>query len=93
MTDKIIEIHAIAKGKVHGVGFRYTTQRIALEIGIKGTVENLPDGTVEIYAQGSQAQIALFCKRLEEHWKGFMQPLAYSHLDQLNAYPPRFEIK
>jgi len=42
-------VHAIISGEVQGVGFRYTTEKVANHLGITGTVRNLPDGTVEIY--------------------------------------------
>ncbi len=38
----------IVHGRVQGVGFRYTVKRFANEHKLKGTVRNLPDGTVEI---------------------------------------------
>lgn len=54
MNDAIVELHAIVHGHVHGVSFRYTTSEFAKELGLNGTVANLQDGTVEIYAQGKQ---------------------------------------
>lgn len=44
-------------GKVHGVFFRQGTQEIAYELGIKGTVKNCEDDTVEIFATGSKEQL------------------------------------
>lgn len=58
-TPEIYEMHALVKGKVQGVGFRALTRYHALNLGLVGTVRNLPNGHVEIYAQGSK-------KRLEE---------------------------
>lgn len=39
-------------GRVQGVGFRFTAQRIAARCGISGYVRNLPNGGVELFAQG-----------------------------------------
>jgi acylphosphatase len=39
-------------GRVQGVGFRYFTQRVAVQHGISGWVRNTPDGRVEIEAEG-----------------------------------------
>jgi acylphosphatase len=40
---------------VQGVGFRYTAEKIALEIGLTGWVKNLPDGRVELVCEGPKA--------------------------------------
>jgi acylphosphatase len=53
-SQETYEMHAIVKGHVQGVGFRALTRHHAMNLGVKGTVRNLPDGTVEIYAQGSK---------------------------------------
>lgn len=37
-------------GRVQGVGFRWWTRREAARFGVRGTVRNLPDGSVEIQA-------------------------------------------
>jgi len=44
--------HITFLGHVQGVGFRYAAQRIASRYGLTGFVRNLPDGTVEMLAQG-----------------------------------------
>jgi acylphosphatase len=40
------------RGRVQGVGFRYSTLRTASSLHLKGYVKNLPDDTVFIEAQG-----------------------------------------
>ena len=45
-------MYARVYGMVQGVGFRYFTQRKALALGLSGYVRNLPDGSVEVYAEG-----------------------------------------
>ena len=42
------------EGTVQGVGFRYTTLREALKLGITGTVRNDDDGAVSIEAEGER---------------------------------------
>ena len=44
-------------GRVQGVNFRYYTYRCAAKLGLKGYVHNLPDGRVEILAQGPQEDV------------------------------------
>jgi len=44
-------------GVVQGVGFRYFALRQATALGIVGWTRNLPDGRVEVVAQGEQAAL------------------------------------
>ncbi|OJU80694.1 MAG: hypothetical protein BGO10_02640 [Chlamydia sp. 32-24] len=44
--------HIIVHGKVQGVGFRATVNRLVKDFGIKGKAINLDDGTVEVYLEG-----------------------------------------
>ncbi|UBF28201.1 acylphosphatase [Kovacikia minuta CCNUW1] len=52
-----IRAHAFISGRVQGVGYRFTTQDVALELGISGWVRNLPDGRVEAVFEGTEAQV------------------------------------
>jgi len=54
-------------GIVQGVGFRYFVKRKADLYGIAGWVRNLPDGRVEVFAQGDPEVLNEFEKEL---WKG-----------------------
>ena len=54
MTKKV---HIHIKGKVQGVWYRKSTKIKADELGVKGTVRNLPDGSVEVYASGEPLKI------------------------------------
>ncbi|MCW9054827.1 MAG: acylphosphatase [Candidatus Pacebacteria bacterium] len=57
------EITCKITGKVQMVMFRDFVQRHARSLGIRGTVENLDDGSVEVVAQGSEDKL----KKLIEH--------------------------
>ncbi|WP_409307171.1 acylphosphatase [Pectobacterium sp. B1J-3] len=52
-----IAIAAYVYGLVQGVGFRYSTQRRAIELGLRGYVRNHDDGSVEIIACGGQLDV------------------------------------
>lgn len=47
-------INYFISGKVHGVWFRNSTQKMANQLGLKGWVRNLADGRVEVLACGNQ---------------------------------------
>jgi len=49
--------HVIFIGRVQGVGFRFTAHRMAQRHQLSGFVRNLPDGTVEMLAQGPARDI------------------------------------
>lgn len=53
-------IHITVHGRVQGVFFRAYTEKKALSLGIKGTVQNKPNGTVFIDAEGEESAIASF---------------------------------
>lgn len=57
---KYKQIKLVIKGRVQGVGFRYSTQEIAVELGLGGWVRNLPTGDVETLAVGPQEKIDEF---------------------------------
>ncbi len=46
------------RGRVQGVGFRWWTLRLARELGLRGTVRNCPDGSVEVRAAGTPEAVA-----------------------------------
>lgn len=53
-------LHIIVKGKVQGVFYRASAKKVARQLGLTGWVRNMPEGTVEIMAQGPAAQLQQF---------------------------------
>jgi acylphosphatase len=49
-----LQLHAVVRGDVQGVGFRYFVVRMARQTGLEGWVRNRRDGAVECLAQGDR---------------------------------------
>jgi acylphosphatase len=47
-------------GRVQGVGFRHAVKTVVAGFEISGIVRNLPDGRVELIAEGARAELAAF---------------------------------
>ena len=58
--------HLIVKGRVHGVGFRWSCRAQAEKLGVAGWVRNLPNGSVEVVVEGNDdavQQLVAWCHR------------------------------
>jgi acylphosphatase len=53
-------MRVLFSGKVQGVGFRYTARTVASGFEVTGTVRNLPDGKVEMVAEGERDELEAF---------------------------------
>lgn len=74
-------------GIVQGVGFRYFTQDEAERLHLSGYARNLRDGRVEVYAIGSQENLARLRTMLERGPRGAM----VQHVDEESAdISPKF---
>lgn len=74
------KVRMIVSGKVQGVGFRYSTYALALQIGdIRGRVWNNDDGTVEILAQSDDS--LKMAKFIQEIRKGPSKWAKVSYVD------------
>ena len=60
-------------GRVHGVGFRATAAHFAHGLPLAGTVENLPDGRVQLILEGETREIDALIDRLHEHFGSFVR--------------------
>ncbi len=52
-------------GRVQGVGFRYSAREVACGYEVSGFVQNLPDGRVELVAEGEQAEVEAFLEGIK----------------------------
>lgn len=53
-------------GQVQGVGFRYTARTVATGFAVVGTIRNLPDGCVELIAEGQPAELESFAQAIRD---------------------------
>ena len=60
------EFRAIVRGRVQLVLYRDFARRKAKSLGIFGTASNLPDGTVEITAQGDRPALLTYIEELKK---------------------------
>ena len=51
-------------GRVQGVGFRFTVKSLAQGFEVTGIVRNLPDGRVELSAEGERVELEEFQKAI-----------------------------
>ena len=59
LMSESIETHRVVfHGRVQGVGFRWTTRRVAKRFPVTGYVKNHADGTVELLVQGTSEAIS-----------------------------------
>lgn len=86
-------VKAVVSGRVQGVWFRAHTQDKARELGVNGWVRNLPDGSVEIVAQGDAAQIdALLSWARHGPPQAEVRDLQVSYLEEDTSHT-EFEIR
>lgn len=62
----VVRRRAVVRGRVQGVGFRFSTEGEADRLGLAGWVRNLPDGSVEVEAEGTPEAVAALVAWLHE---------------------------
>lgn len=66
-------IHVYFSGRVQGVGFRYQTLDAARGFEVAGWVRNLPDGRVEMEAEGDSGEVSDFLDAVCWQMEGFIR--------------------
>jgi acylphosphatase len=68
----IIGKQVVYRGRVQGVGFRYTACQVAEEFDVQGFVRNLPGGGVELVVQGEAEVVEAFLGELTRRMAGYI---------------------
>ncbi|MEO6994101.1 MAG: acylphosphatase [Lacunisphaera sp.] len=72
------EVHhvtAFFTGRVQGVGFRYQTLQVAKGFDVSGLVKNLPDGRVQLEAEGKMTEVNDFVAAVHERMTGYIRKI------------------
>lgn len=67
------QVRVYYTGRVQGVGFRFTTEEIASDLGILGWVKNLADARVELIAESDEETLKDFLERINHHFSGYIK--------------------
>jgi len=69
----VFQLVAHCSGRVQGVGFRYTTLQVAKGFEVTGYVKNLPDGRVELVAEGREEECREFLAAVQEEQSAYIR--------------------
>ena len=87
------ELRIIVHGIVQGVGFRAAAKQFADKLQLRGYVCNLPDGKVELCAQGPKEKLEELVKQLKRVFgKEYIHNLEITYRKATSTYPD-FQIK
>jgi len=64
------QLHVYYSGRVQGVGFRATVKRVAHGYDVTGVIRNLPDGRVEMMAEGEPNELEEFQQGIRDSGLG-----------------------
>jgi acylphosphatase len=65
--------HVYYSGRVQGIGFRYTAQSLAAQYPVRGFVRNLPNGDVELVADGAEKDVDAFLAAVAQRLAGYIR--------------------
>ena len=82
--DKRIHIHY--SGRVQGVGFRFTAERLALDLGLVGWVKNLPDGRVEFVCEGKEEDLHKFLEKIDSEFSAYIRQKDISWMPAIGEF-------
>ncbi len=88
VPSELKRLHLLVEGHVQGVGFRFTTVQVASQFSVAGFVRNLPNGDVEIVAEGTETDI-------HDFWTALRRSRVYRYVtrEHVSWSPGRGDIR
>lgn len=89
MSEEIVRVRAVARGRVQQVGYRAFTLRHADDLGLRGTVANRADGSVEVVVEGPLGLVEQLVEKLRRGpYHARVDALDVSHEAPVGSLPP-----
>jgi len=93
VPDPTERIRWVASGRVQGVGFRWHVAQAAQRLGVTGWARNLPDGSVEVVAEGTGSELAALEKSIRTGPRAaVVENVEKAHLSRDITMRKRFEV-
>jgi acylphosphatase len=73
MDDNVFQLNCCFEGRVQGVGFRYQAACVAKGFEVTGSVKNLPDGRVHLYAEGEEGEVLAFQREVADELESYIR--------------------
>jgi acylphosphatase len=73
-------------GQVQGVGFRATAEEIARNYRVTGWVKNLPDGRVQLLAEGPEEEVRRFLTAIQDQWRKNIEKSDTAEIEATGKY-------
>ncbi len=66
-------VEVVFRGRVQGVGFRFTVQEISKQFQVTGFVRNEEDGSVRLVAEGLKEEVQRFLHAIQDRMADFIR--------------------
>jgi acylphosphatase len=79
-------LRILFSGTVQGVGFRYTTRRLAGGFNVTGYVKNLANGKVEVWVEGQQKELEEFVDAIEKSFERYISKVDSERVEPTSRF-------
>jgi len=80
------QIHAYYTGRVQGVGFRFSAEDVARDLGVTGWVRNTRDGRVEVIAEAEEEALKKFLEEINKIFSRYIEDVDIKWLPATGAF-------